>query len=936
VKVIRCDAATRLVLAAAILLMSSVPLRAQSVPLAGNHPDIEFSQMQGPMDAQQQLTFEVIFALKNRAALAKLRTEQQDPSSPNYRHWLTTDEFNARFGPNPADFKAVADWLTAQGFTIVEANPGARYIRAKGSVSLIESTFGVRQVSMGNDDFANDRDPQIPARFHNLIGAIEGLDNMRAAVALKKNRRSRATLTASSATASNFEIALAADAGAPESEGASTQPETTLGGLSKFAPSDLYTYYDVNPLLGAGINGSGDCIAIVGVSDYLPNAVNLFNLTFGVPAETITEVLSSRKNGSFTNPGRTQDDNEFEAEVDLEWSHAAAPGAPIRYYLGDNNNTVIGSVPDAILKAVSDNLCSVISVSFGICGVNNVFYTQTFDPIVAQAAAQGQSVFIASGDDGAAGSVFNAAQKQCVTATSRSVSEMSADTNVTSVGGTSFNPRFDSSGKDISTVNDGISEVWDNSIGASGGGASAVFSKPPYQAGVTPNDNHRDVPDVAMIADPDGPGVFIGHDQSNSAAMFCCLGGTSLSTPVFAGFTKLVEQKAGQRLGAINTMLYQLASINGSTKGFRDIDVGNNSFNEVTGFVAGAGYDQSSGWGEVDANQYVTAFAGILPTPTPTPTRTATPTPTRTPTRTPTPTRTKTPTPTPTRTGTRTPTPTPTRTPSRAITPTPSATATATATATSTPTPTPIVPTDFNGDGHPDIVWQNTSTGERVIWLMNGSSVLSTNTFTHVSTQWQIATVGDFNGDGHPDLIWQNTSTGERSVWFMNGITPVSTLIFRTVSPQWQIVAAADFNGDGAPDLVWQNTTTGERSVWFMNGTTPVSTSIFTTVPPQWSIAATGDFDSDGHPDLIWENGSNGQCSVWYMNGITPTSTSIFTTVAPQLQLLGSADFNGDGRPDLLWQDNVTGQRWIWLMNGVTPISMSVFTTVPIQWQAVD
>jgi subtilase family serine protease len=173
-------------LAACAIVLSAIPLMAQTVPLVGNHPNIESSQAQGPLDVQQQLTLEVVFALQNRAALAAFQAEQQDPTSPNYRHWLTPDEFNARFGPSPASFKAVADWFSERGFTIVESNPGARYIRFSGPVALVESTFEAGLVSMGGDLFVNTRDPQIPARFQSVIGSIEGLDNMRAFIALKK------------------------------------------------------------------------------------------------------------------------------------------------------------------------------------------------------------------------------------------------------------------------------------------------------------------------------------------------------------------------------------------------------------------------------------------------------------------------------------------------------------------------------------------------------------------------------------------------------------------------------------------------------------------------------------------------------------------------------------------------------------------------------
>ena len=197
-----------------------------------------------------------------------------------------------------------------------------------------------------------------------------------------------------------------------------------------------------------------------------------------------------------------------------------------------------------------------------------------------------------------------------------------------------------------------------------------VYGKPLYQTGTgVPADGKRDVPDVSMLASNNFPGVFWVTDNGGTAELNCCIGGTSLAAPIFAGIAKLTGQLAGgtTRLGGMNTKIYQLArsvaAANLATVGIRDVnDPFDNGFNGVTGFTAGLGYDQSTGWGTVDVDTFARKFVALSPTPTSTPSRTPTPkpTPTRTPTPKPTPTRTATPKPTPTHTPTAKPTATPT------------------------------------------------------------------------------------------------------------------------------------------------------------------------------------------------------------------------------------------------------------------------------------
>ena len=396
-------------------------------------------------------------------------------------------------------------------------------------------------------------------------------------------------------------------------------PATRIAGVTAFGPVDFYSYYNQSPLFAAGYNGaSGDCLAVVGDSNYLPGAVALFNSQFGLQPSDITTILV---NG--TNPGVTSDENE--SLLDLEWSHAVAPGAPTRFYLGNPFAlTANGPIVDGIQRAVHDNACGTIAVSFGLCGGAPSFYTGTVSPIFAQAAAQGQSILIASGDFGAAGAVLDPVFRTCVPGTSRHINELGGDPNVTEVGGTFFIPGYNPAGN-IGSGYEGES-AWNALYAnppplpptqlATGGGASVIYKKPAYQKGVgVPADGARDVPDVAMLAalsDPNGPGVFFGADQRGLPAMQCCLVGTSLSAQLWAGLSKLIAQIMGRRLGPLNPSLYAVANGDLGASGFQLITTGNNDYGSVAGFAASFGYNQTAGWGTVD----IATFADtIAPTP---------------------------------------------------------------------------------------------------------------------------------------------------------------------------------------------------------------------------------------------------------------------------------------------------------------------------------
>ena len=368
---------------------------------------------------------------------------------------------------------------------------------------------------------------------------------------------------------------------------------------------------------GRSMGSGGDCLAVIEDSDYLDAAVSTFNTNFSLPPATVSRVFSD-----VATPGINAD--EQEALVDIEWAHAAAPGAPIKVYIGNPRFQTVDPLTDSLVKAVNDNACGTISFTYLFCGEPRSFYSTTLGNALTQAATQGQTVFVATGDLGSAGLTLGGDGKTCVTASTQNVSEVSAHPLVTAVGGTQFNATYDAQGNDIGNVPE---TAWSNGFGATGGGRSAVFAKPAYQNSATPNDGWRDIPDVAAGASATTPGFFWVEDQSGSPAEMCCIGGTSISTPVWAGIAKLISSKLiaqskSGRLGALNARIYQLGSIaNAAQSGLRDVLTGSNGFNGVAGFTAGAGYDLTTGWGSPDVQTFETAFLTAA-----TPTATATPT----------------------------------------------------------------------------------------------------------------------------------------------------------------------------------------------------------------------------------------------------------------------------------------------------------------------
>jgi hypothetical protein len=192
-----------------------------------------------------------------------------------------------------------------------------------------------------------------------------------------------------------------------------------------------------------------------------------------------------------------------------------------------------------------------------------------------------------------------------------------------------------------------------------------------------------------------------------------------------------------------------------------------------------------------------------------------------------------------------------------------------------------------------------------------------------VTTQntWRIAAIADFNGDGYPDIVWQDPVSGASQIWFMTGPQGTTLLEAATFSGPnpWLIVAANDFNADGHPDVLWQDPVSGWAQIWYLGGPQGITllSAANLTLQNPWNIVGTGDFNQDGHPDVLWQDPVNGTVQVWYLTGALGNELlSAANLTASTSHVVAVADFSQDGHPDVVWQDPVTGASQIELLDG--------------------
>jgi pseudomonalisin len=394
-------------------------------------------------------------------------------------------------------------------------------------------------------------------------------------------------------------------------------PEFSSGGAYYLAPADFATIYDLGPLYQQGIGGSGQSVAIVARSNIKLADARQFRTFFGLPANDPQIIV----NGA--DPGIWNSNEETEADLDVEWSGAVARDATIKFVVSKSTNSSDG-VDLSAQYIVNHNLAPVMSTSFGLCEAALGSSGNNFlNSLWQQAAAEGITVFVSSGDSGAAGCDSASAS----TAThGRAVNGLCSTPYSVCVGGTELNDvsnptlywaASNSAGTQASALSYIPEVAWDASgpgygLWASGGGASTVYAKPSWQTGTgVPADGKRDVPDVALTS--------AGHDGYiiyQNGGLYV-VGGTSAASPSFAGVMALVVQNTAARQGNANLAFYSLAVKQraGGAAAFHDITIGNNSVPGQAGFNATVGYDEAAGLGSIDGSVLVNHWGDAATVP---------------------------------------------------------------------------------------------------------------------------------------------------------------------------------------------------------------------------------------------------------------------------------------------------------------------------------
>lgn len=524
----------------------------------------------GPPEPEGTIELTLALAPRDPDGLAAYAAAIGDPGSTDYGHALTPEAIGDRFGPTPATLERLTAGLAAAGLAIVGQAPQRTTMRVRGSIQAVEALFATHmerfQDAAGRNYLAPTMPPLVPAAFAGAVDGILGLDG---------DARARPA------------FGWQAPTGSPLLPGAAA-PRFGL------RPDQVAAAYDIAPLHTAGLDGSGQTVAIVSFDAIDDATIAAFDRELGISA---SKVIHVPVNGG-TKPG----DGSSEVALDIEVIRSVAPKARIIDFEAPNDGT---SFADVIDKIVADGRARTISISWGQCDDPGIVSTATRradENSFRAAVAAGYTIFSATGDFAAFDCRGNHPEDVDLI-----TDWPSGSPNVVAVGGTRLSIR--TSGGYLTE------EGWEDTLEGSGagGGIAVRTSRPDWQQGLGADlagaAGHRLIPDVAAAADPDSGFYAVWRDTDDSLVQGS-IGGTSAATPFWAGSTLLIRQaaaKANKKApGFLAQLLYQVAE--GRSGAFHDVVKGGN-----LGYDAGPGWDAATGLGSPDVARLLNAVLDALP-----------------------------------------------------------------------------------------------------------------------------------------------------------------------------------------------------------------------------------------------------------------------------------------------------------------------------------
>jgi subtilase family serine protease len=313
---------------------------------------------------------------QQQSALKTLLDTQQDRSSPNFHRWLTPAEFGQQFGVADQDIQVITSWLESHGFQVNHVSNGRTIIQFSGTAARVLETFHTeihRFMVNGEEHWANASDPQIPQALGSVVAGVAMLHNFRA-----KSMIELSGTWPSVAGRGGF------------------RPELNQsGGSHALTPADYAVIYNINPLYEAGINGTGVTIGLIGVAPISVQDIADFRKAFSLPKNPPQIVV----NGSAPDYFQASSP-DLEGTLDVSWAGAIAPNATVKFIASAFTDT-----SDALSLseeyAVDNNVADILSESFGSCESDTIpAYTQFVTSLREQAAAQGITYLVSSGDQG--------------------------------------------------------------------------------------------------------------------------------------------------------------------------------------------------------------------------------------------------------------------------------------------------------------------------------------------------------------------------------------------------------------------------------------------------------------------------------------------------------------------------------------------------------